>query len=164
VGLSLFLIRHEDAQSGTDLPDAHRSLTAIGRNRMRATAALFAKTEGVDVIFTSPLVRAVQTAEIFAAGLGFDEPIYARNLVAEPPTVEAFLSVLDELDATQRRVAIIGHQPTLSYVASHLLGARLPRSFSLGMILGLDHDLHTGQTGFRFLIDGEGPALITTLP
>ncbi len=160
MGLSLFLIRHEDAEQGPQLPDAHRGLTAAGRHRMRATAALFAQHDGVDVIFTSPLVRAVQTTEILAAGLAHDAPIHARNVIAEPHSVEAFLSVLDELTASERRVAIVGHEPTLSSIASHVLGTRF-RSFSKGMVLALDYDADSGRATFRYMIDGSGPTYLT---
>jgi phosphohistidine phosphatase len=162
MGLNLFLIRHEDAEPGQHLPDALRSLTAVGRRRMRTTGSFFAAMESVDVIFTSPLVRAVQTTEILAAALGLDAPIHARAVVAEPATVEAFLSVLDELSG-ERRIAIVGHEPTMSYVSTHLLGHRFPRSFSKGMILALDYDPTAMNAKFRFLIDGDGPTLVSTL-
>jgi len=160
VSLSLYLIRHEDAEPGHDIPDAHRSLTGLGRRRMRATSALFASREQLDIILTSPMVRAVQTAELLAAGLGHDEPIKADRAIAEPQSVGDFLSVLDGLRADQRRVAIVGHEPTLSYVSSHLLGSRLPRSFSKGMILALDWDpKHVWITSFTetagaFVLEG----------
>jgi len=163
VGLSLFLIRHEDAEPGHNIPDAHRGLTELGRRRMRATSALFATKEQIDVIFTSPMVRAVQTTEILAAGLAHDEPIFADGSIAEPQTVAEFLSVLDRLRADQKSVAIVGHEPTLSYVASHLLGSRLHRSFSKGMILALEYDHGAGRATFRYLIDGDGPAVVTSL-
>jgi phosphohistidine phosphatase len=130
---------------------------------MRATASLFAAQETVDIIFTSPMVRAVQTTEILAAGLGLDEPIHADHAVAEPISVEEFLSVMDGLRADQRRVAIVGHEPTMSYVASHLLKTRFPRSFAKGMILALDYDPDAARASFRFLIDGDGPTRIDSL-
>src|SRR5688500_8672704 len=128
MGLNLFLIRHEDAEPGQHLPDALRSLTAVGRRRMRATGAFFAARENVDVIFTGRVVRAVPTTESLAAARALDQPIHARAVVAEPATVEACLSVLGELSG-ERRIAIVGHEPTMSYVATHLLGHRFPRSF-----------------------------------
>jgi phosphohistidine phosphatase len=164
MGVLLFLIRHEDAEPGHNMPDAHRGLTALGRRRMRATGSLFAANETVDVIFTSPMVRAVQTTEIFAAALGHDAPIIAARAVAEPRTADEFLSVMNPLRADQRRVAIVGHEPTMSHVASHLLGSRFPRSFSKGMILALDYDPDASSAEFRFLIDGDGPTLLTSLP
>ena len=163
MGLHLFLARHEDAEPGNNIPDAHRGLTGHGRRRMRATSLLLAGKETVDVIFTSPLVRAVQTTEILAAVLGHDEPIRAARAVAEPQSVQEFLSVLDDLRADQRSVAIVGHEPTMSYVASHLLGSRFPRSFSKGMILALDYDAAKVRATFRFLIDGDGPTLLGSL-
>lgn len=165
MGLSLFLLRHEEAEPGFYLPDGHRTLTALGRARMRKTAALFAEQEGgVDVVFTSPLVRAVQTTEILVAALAHDEPVFARGVVAEPASVEHFLGITQDLDAAQRKVAVVGHEPTMSYVAAHLLGlSRFPRAFSTGMLLALDYDPKTTSATFRYLIDGDGPELLTDL-
>lgn len=165
MGLSLFLMRHEEAEPGFYVPDAHRALTGFGRARMRRTAALFAEQEGtVDVVFTSPLVRAVQTTEILVAALAHDEPVVARGVVAEPASVEHFLGLLEDLNASHQKVVIVGHEPTMSYVSAHLLGLdRFPRSFSTGMLLALDHERGTTSATFRYLIDGDGPQLLTEL-
>ena len=69
--LKIHLVRHaEAAERFGDTPDEHRSLTSRGRRRFRRVAAALGKL-GTDpeTIFTSPKVRAVQTAEILAAPL-----------------------------------------------------------------------------------------------
>jgi phosphohistidine phosphatase len=154
----LFLVRHEDAEPGYAIPDAHRGLTAIGRARMRKTAELFAAREGVvDAILTSPLVRAVQTAEILARGLGHDEPILARGVIADPPSADAFLAVADEVEGA-RRIAIVGHEPTLSHIAAEVVGKPgLPFSFEKGMIAVIEWDTHSR---LRYVISGDGPTVL----
>ncbi|HEX8087437.1 MAG TPA: histidine phosphatase family protein, partial [Blastocatellia bacterium] len=72
--MELYVIRHAIAQQlgrKNDFADEKRALTSEGRERMREAAKGLCKL-GVefDVILTSPLVRAVETAEIMAAALG----------------------------------------------------------------------------------------------
>jgi hypothetical protein len=67
---ALYLLRHEEAEPAASGPDGHRTLTANGRTRMHRTGRRFAQLgEPIDLILTSPLVRAVQTAEILATHL-----------------------------------------------------------------------------------------------
>ena len=64
--LSLYLVRHAIAEAGGDdgPEDAERPLTREGVARMRdGVAGLRALGVKVDIVCTSPLVRAVKTAE-----------------------------------------------------------------------------------------------------
>ena len=154
-GLNLYLIRHEDA--GEAERDEHRSLTELGRRRMRKTAR-FCLEQGMvlDAIFTSPLVRAVQTAEILAEGLGFDGPIDAHEEIAFPSRIETLTHLIDAAPANCRGLALVGHEPTLGLLAHHLLGAE---SGLLGMrkgaVLALEYASHRAR--LRFLVLGDGP-------
>ncbi|HEY4299872.1 MAG TPA: phosphohistidine phosphatase SixA [Candidatus Didemnitutus sp.] len=119
--MNVFLIRHAHAVDGE--PDDARVLSRHGRKQIRAMAPhLKARAGFVPVeIWRSPLVRAVQTAERVAkiarvrtiremAGLrpGDDPRIVARRL------------------ATIRKpVAVVGHEPHLSALATLLLGGRV---------------------------------------
>src|SRR3981189_1223644 len=66
--MEIYLVRHGIAVDGeSDGPDAFRPLTGKGRRRFHKTARAFARLgRKLDLILTSPLVRAVQTAEILA--------------------------------------------------------------------------------------------------
>src|SRR5438309_12026701 len=75
--IRIYLVRHgiavDPAEKGA-LDDYSRPLTARGRRRFRRLARAFARLgEPPDFIFTSPLVRAVQTAEILAGTLRASE-------------------------------------------------------------------------------------------
>src|SRR5262249_9528193 len=71
--MKVLLIRHTHAVDGDEaLDDEARWLTAKGRTLARAVGARLRDDEIVpDAIVTSPLVRAVQTAELVARGLKF---------------------------------------------------------------------------------------------
>lgn len=75
----------------------------------------------LDVLYTSPLVRAVQTAEILAQALDPALPVVAHPTVLNPPSMERLLSVLGSRPSPNHLVAMVGHEPTLSRLLHHLL-------------------------------------------
>jgi phosphohistidine phosphatase len=120
--MTFYVVRHaiaEDAAPGGD--DGGRRLTAEGRRKMRGVVRGL-RIIGVepDVILTSPLMRAVETADILVAGLrGAPEP---RTLEALGPDVAAgdTLQALRVFGRNQQ-VMVVGHEPNLSSVLSLLL-------------------------------------------
>jgi len=120
--MRVVLIRHGEASDPRSSPDGSRYLTAHGRALSREVArALSRRGIAPTVIYTSPLVRAVQTAEIVAHELGHADAILVHDqLVPGAPTGPA-LSVLDHHEATEI-VALVSHEPTLSALAGHLSG------------------------------------------
>ena len=128
------LIRH--AEAGDDAPrDEARALTARGRQDARRLGQALAR-RGVEfsVMVTSPLVRAVQTAEIVAAELGYRERIGVTDLLVPEGTASQVVAFLrTSLRATGRQlegtpsIALVAHEPILSAVAAALIGrARHP--------------------------------------
>ena len=83
----------------------------------------------VDEIFTSPLVRAKQTADMLAAGLPGKPAVKVLDALSPG---HAPASVLAQLARTarRRRIALVGHEPGLGELAAHLIGAgrALPNS------------------------------------
>jgi len=125
--MRLYLIRHGIAIDRTDPecpPDPERPLTPRGRRRTRASAEGFrALGEQADALLSSPLIRAMQTAEIFADVLHFPVPKIQRTdalKVASPPT--ELLRELAKLRA--RQVLCFGHEPQLHQVIAHVLRAQ----------------------------------------
>ena len=139
--LELYLVRHAIAETrGEEWPDDdERPLTARGVARFReAVDGLRTLDTEVDEIFTSPLVRARQTAEILAAGLARGKPA-VRTLDAlapghDPPSVLAQLARA----VRRRRVALVGHEPGLGELAAHLIGAGRALPFKKGGICRID--------------------------
>lgn len=123
---------------------------------MHRTARRFLELgEPIEAIVTSPLVRAVQTAEILATGLGFSGPLAARHRIAEPASFADLLEVIDEAQA--QRLILVGHEPTLSSFTAHLLGKPLPRGYSTGTLYALSLDGTRAQFRWAWFPDEDAP-------
>lgn len=120
-GVKIYLIRHAHAvDEARGLSDEYRYLSTKGRRVMREVGRALAQA-GVelDAILTSPLVRAVQTAEILAERLGFVGVVEALPALAPgvPPRIAAA-----ELPARGTAVAVVGHEPGISALGALLAG------------------------------------------
>jgi phosphohistidine phosphatase len=143
--MKLLLIRHAIAQdrfefSRTGQSDYYRPLTERGRTRMaRGAAGLRTVVPQVDVLATSPLTRAVQTAEIVAAAYGGIQLEHADALGTGDG--EAFLEWLGECNPDDV-VAAVGHEPHMSDWAAWLL-------------TGSRHDFAVVKKGSAMLLEFE---------
>ena len=126
---------------------------------------LAAQDAVVDCMIISPLVRAVQTAEILATECGLDGPISAELTIAHPHTIDDLIDVIDCAPATASAVAIVGHEPTMSTLLAHLYGAARGKwtGFSTGQIVALDHERTTNTWTFAWLIDPAGPSRLDSI-
>lgn len=161
-GPVLYIVRHEEADDDGG-PDEHRALTGRGRRRMRATARLARdEIEAVDLVYTSPLVRAVQTAEILIGELGFDEPVRIAPELAGPTTLDRLARLALDSPADARGVALIGHEPLLGALIGHCTGAPL-LGVGRGEVYALSFDRTSRRFTFRWRIDPSGPRRMDTL-
>jgi phosphohistidine phosphatase len=138
--MQLYVVRHGIAVEGTDdMPDASRPLTEKGRRRFQKTARVFGKLGSrVDLILTSPLVRAVQTAEILAGAIDHGEVDVLEELNPKFD-VEALRGALGERVGKARAVAIVGHEPQLSSFVAALSGVPQPEiDLKKGAVVRLD--------------------------
>jgi phosphohistidine phosphatase len=116
----LFLVRHAEAEPGE--PDDLRTLTQHGRRQAQELGERFAK-HGIapDAILSSPLLRARQTAEGIAAGVG---------LTAEPDERLAPGATADDVRAAVagrgETVVVVGHQPDCGQIAAAIGGGPAP--------------------------------------
>jgi phosphohistidine phosphatase len=113
------LIRHGEA--GDDAPrDEARALTERGRADVRRVGrALNRRKVRFSLVVSSPLVRAVQTAEIVAAEVGYRGRILASDLIVPEAPVEKVVAFL-RANADQKSVALVAHEPILSTLAAAL--------------------------------------------
>jgi phosphohistidine phosphatase len=119
----LWLLRHGEAVPHHAKPDADRELTARGERQAGAAGAALARL-GVelDACFTSPKVRARDTARLACASLGV-EPQEAPALADgfdRDAARELLLGLGDDA-----KVLAVGHEPSLSQVVLDLTGARV---------------------------------------
>lgn len=134
----LYLIRHAEAVDR--VPDAARELSARGRHQVALLADFLARTKAFrpDAVWHSPLMRARETAQLLAQELGLSLRIEeASGLTPEDdPQVMAA-----RLATTTRAIALVGHEPHLSALASLLVaGAPQPVVFAMkkGATLALE--------------------------
>ena len=113
--------REEFARSGKD--DGERPLTKEGRDKMQKGAkGLREIVPTIDVLASSPLVRAMETAAIVAAA--YDSlPVVTIDELKPEAKLAAFLRWLKSQHA-EETVAIVGHEPHLSTLVSWLLAGR----------------------------------------
>ena len=118
--MKLLLLRHAEAEPHS-AADFSRKLTEKGESQARKVGKFCAEHKLVpDVIFTSPLCRAEQTARLAAHEMDGVEVIVAQWLASGMQPEDA----LEELRALKRfqSIMIVGHEPDFSMLASALLG------------------------------------------
>jgi phosphohistidine phosphatase len=125
--MRLLIIRHAAAvPSGTPgIDDDDRPLTPEGKARFRAAAKGLARlAPRPDVLLTSPLPRARQTAEIAARAFKRLEPRIEPALAGG--SLEAIVTAVAGAVGERSRdatVALVGHEPVLGALVARLLGA-----------------------------------------
>jgi phosphohistidine phosphatase len=138
--VELYLIRHGIAEEQTiSIKDEERSLTKEGRQKTEKVAQRLQKLGlQFDLIVTSPLVRAYQTAEILlAAGLS-SHLEKSAHLTPNGDISSWLIDWLEPKNYSQNtQLALVGHEPCLSNWAEILLWGEAKGSFVLkkaGMI------------------------------
>jgi phosphohistidine phosphatase len=138
----LYLIRHGIAANPNDYgDDRDRPLTAKGQAKTKAVAARL-KELGLqfDEIFTSPLLRAQQTAEIL-----LQANLSGQMTIAETAT---------QLPAVPQTLALVGHEPDLSQWAELLVWGEVQGVLVLKKagIIGIELPDTTDPVGNSLLI------------
>ena len=119
----LWLLRHGEAEPHDARPDTERRLTPRGERQSVAAGRALAKL-GVEfaAAFTSPRVRAAETARLACETLGVDPEVH-EPLSGGFDADEA-RAVMAEQDA-DARVLLVGHEPDFSQVVFDLIGGRI---------------------------------------
>lgn len=144
----LYFLRHGEADwPDWNQPDDERPLTKYGKKEMREVAAFLKRVKATpDLIVTSPLPRASQTAEIAAERLkikcredkllapGFDKSGLERLLKKYP----------------EESLMIVGHEPDFSGVISELTGASLKLSKAGVALVDLTRSWREGRLLWLF--------------
>jgi phosphohistidine phosphatase len=120
--MRLLVFRHGIAEDQAgDGTDASRALTSAGVERTRAAARGLARiSDPLDVILTSPRLRAVQTAEEAAAAFGC--AVEALDALSGGPPDAALRALAAR---PEEALMIVGHEPMLSELVEQVCtGAR----------------------------------------
>lgn len=126
--MELYVIRHAIAEQlgrENDFTDEKRALTPGGREKMiQAAHGLRRLGAEFDLILTSPLVRARQTAQILADVFAIDASLIeeTENLAPGASLNELFAEIKNRRRAES--IALVGHQPDLGQLISRIVTGR----------------------------------------
>ena len=123
MSLQLYFLRHAVAveRGEGDFAEEERPLTVKGRQKMidaiRGIRRLDLK---IDALLSSPLIRALQTAELVRNHLPYDGALEIEEELKPEGSLKGFLENVKRRQAT--RVLLVGHEPSLSSWIQSLLG------------------------------------------
>jgi phosphohistidine phosphatase len=144
--IELYLVRHAiAAERGPKYPDDRlRPLTPEGSKKFRdGVKGLAAYDVTIDMVLTSPLVRARDTAILLADGLKPKPAVMEIEALAPGGRHAAIVEAIKTHAKRHRRLAVVGHEPDLGEFAARLLGARGSVEFKKGAICLIDVDSAT---------------------
>lgn len=139
-------MRHaQAAPRADDQEDGRRPLTGKGARQARALAAGFDRLEWtLDRLFSSPLLRAAQTAEPLRATLRPGRTVEYLDALAEDDPTATLTALAERLGVEDARVACVGHEPSLGHMTATLLGAAVPLTLRKAAVVVLEGDAAEG--------------------
>lgn len=119
----LYIVRHAEAVEDNDtLQDEWRYLTEKGRTAAKKMSAAIAKFGPKPrLTITSPLTRAVQTAEILAEKACRKNVVVASRLLLPGADINELVTHLKSC-SNVKRALLVGHEPLLGALTAALLG------------------------------------------
>lgn len=144
--MELILVRHaQAAPRGSHEEDGRRPLDAKGERQALALRVAFERTEWtLDRLFSSPLLRAAQTAEPLRASLRHGRTVEYLDALAQDDPPATLTALNERLAGGEARVACVGHEPALGHLAATLLGVDLPIALRKASALLLEGDVAEG--------------------
>ncbi len=153
--MNLYLMRHADAGLPRENPilDSKRGLVKDGKDQCILMAALLSAFKvQIDVVLSSPLKRALQTAQLVATELGYDGKVEISPALKMDATYVDFQKMLAKYGECEGVLAV-GHNPTLFQFLGRLVtgngGANL--RMRKGSVARIDLERHPPQ--LQWLID-----------
>ena len=146
--MQLYFLRHGEADwPGWTKPDDERPLTDFGKKEVRQVATFLNRLKvKPDLIVTSPLPRALQTAEVAAEQL--------KTKLRQDEALEPGFGISELRTVLKRHrskvLMLVGHEPDFSSVVSALTGASLKLSKAGVALVDIDPDAEEGRLLWLF--------------
>ncbi len=145
--MRLYLLRHGIASDAFNGPDAGRPLSKEGRAKLQQSLpAITQLIDGVELILSSPLVRAYETAELVAAALKPEQEVHLLPGLLPQTKIATLLASLTKIQA-QAGMLLVGHEPQLNSLVAVLIGAQeMSLNFKKGALCCIEckHELKPG--------------------
>ena len=144
----LYFLRHGEADwPGWTKPDDERPLTDFGKKEVRQVAKFLNRLKvKPDLVVTSPLPRALQTAEVAAEQL--------KTKLRQDEALEPGFGISELRTVLKRHrskvLVLVGHEPDFSSVISALTGAFLKLSKAGVALIDIDPETEKGRLLWLF--------------
>ncbi len=127
--MEIYLLRHglaiEHGTPGFE-NDSARPLTTKGINQLKKVSAAMAAIDlEFDLILSSPLLRAKETAEIVAKKLKLKKRLKFSDTLAPGKEVKFLIAHLQKIKPAPKKILLVGHEPFLSELVSLLVTGSL---------------------------------------
>ncbi len=121
--MNIYLIRHGEAeQTSEGKPHEERALTANGIEIIKSSIDLWKKfIDNFDIVLTSPLKRAKQTANIIGSAFKTQFDVTEEICLLNGGLAEDLLSIARSLDLND--IAMVGHQPDIGNHIATMIGS-----------------------------------------
>lgn len=139
----LILVRHGNAKSGTyGVADFDRALSTIGVNEAQEMAFRIKNRDLMpQAIISSPALRAISTARIFAGIWGRQAEEILTSDTAYASSVSSLLRIVNGIENDVSAAVLFGHNPELSTLADYLTEAGVSPLPTCGVVI-IDFDLN----------------------
>lgn len=150
--MEIYLIRHGIAvERGIYTNDSERPLTEKGKQKTAQVAEKLTQMGlKFDVIFTSPLIRALQTAQILQKS-GLSDILETDLSLTPDENLQTWLNPWQksQYNAQGCQIALVGHQPNLGEWAEQLVWGKIQDKIILKKtgIIGLKLPVNTNPLG-----------------
>lgn len=147
--MDLYILRHASAgtRRANPVTDIKRPLDKEGKQQCLLVGSyLNSLRVQFDLIASSPLKRALQTASLVGTEVAYDAKIFIAEELAPNASVASFQKLISQL-AAHENVLLVGHQPNLAQFLSALTttSGRLQVRMRKGAIARVDCSSHPGQ-------------------
>ena len=153
----LYVVRHAEAEDkSVNRPDEWRYLTEKGRKAAVINAkALSERGAKSRRIITSPLTRAVQTAEIFARFACRRNTVEASMFLLPENKTAEMLEYLNNCD--DKRIMLVGHEPQLGLLVTALLDRKEEIELKKGACVAMKLEKDKPAQFLWYLVPGKKP-------
>ncbi|MBX7044853.1 MAG: phosphohistidine phosphatase SixA [Ignavibacteria bacterium] len=154
--MKIYLIRHGEAidhETNSVKSDEYRFLTVKGRMTTRKVAKnLKDELSLADKIFTSPLTRAVQTAEIIATTIKFKNDVEIVNELKIGSSISKIIELITEHSA-MNVIVLVGHEPMMGMLVHALSDKKDFYNFKKSGVCLIDFDVKKEQGAYKWFLN-----------